>query len=253
MRMDVTDLRAFYASHLGRAARRMIVRRMTALWPHARSMDVLGFGYATPFLSPYTTNARSVIAAMPALQGSECWPPDGPMRAVLCEECQTPFRESQFDRVIVAHAVEETGELSALLTEMLRVTAPSGRMLIIAANRRGLWSRVDSTPFGHGRPFTKGQLNSALRKVDWEPVAWSRAVYAPPIRSPAVARAVRTMERIGERVVPRLGGVLMIEAVKRVVQPATGAKILRPVFRPAPEPIAAPTGARGAHRRVGLR
>ena len=50
MRRDVLDLRAFYAAPLGRAARTMLTRKVEEAWGNTRDLDVLGVGYATPFL-----------------------------------------------------------------------------------------------------------------------------------------------------------------------------------------------------------
>ena len=48
MRRDVLELRQFYASDLGKAARAMVVRKVAEAWGDARDMDVLALGYATP-------------------------------------------------------------------------------------------------------------------------------------------------------------------------------------------------------------
>ncbi len=45
-----------------------------------------------------------------------------------------------------------------LLREVWRVLAPSGRMMAIIPNRRGVWTRTDTTPFGHGRPYSRSQI-----------------------------------------------------------------------------------------------
>ena len=52
MRRDVLELRQFYASDLGRAARAMVARKVVEAWGDARGLDVLALGYATPFLAP---------------------------------------------------------------------------------------------------------------------------------------------------------------------------------------------------------
>ena len=58
MRRDVLDLRAFYASPLGRAAREILGRKVEEAWGDARGLDVLGLGYATPFLDKARPQAR---------------------------------------------------------------------------------------------------------------------------------------------------------------------------------------------------
>ena len=74
MRRDVLDLRQFYASDLGRAARAMVGRKVIETWGDARGLDVLALGYATPFVAPARYAARRVVGAMPAQQGVEIWP-----------------------------------------------------------------------------------------------------------------------------------------------------------------------------------
>ena len=69
MRRDVLELRTFYASRLGAAAREMVGRKVLEAWGDARALDVLALGYATPFVAPMQGPARRVVAAMPAQQG----------------------------------------------------------------------------------------------------------------------------------------------------------------------------------------
>ena len=78
MRLDVVDLGQFYATSLGQMARRLIRRRVRALWPSTAGMRVLGLGYATPYLRPFVDEAERVIAMMPASQGVSPGPPTRP-------------------------------------------------------------------------------------------------------------------------------------------------------------------------------
>ena len=48
MRRDVLDLRAFYGTPLGVAARTMVARKLAEAWGDGHGLDVLGLGYATP-------------------------------------------------------------------------------------------------------------------------------------------------------------------------------------------------------------
>src|ERR1700737_3982393 len=68
-----------------------------------------------------------------------------------------------------------------LLREVWRVLAPSGRLIAVIPNRRGVWTRTDNTPFGHGRPYSRAQINELLRQTWFTPPAWGgggRAVAA---------------------------------------------------------------------------
>lgn len=250
MRLDVVDLARFYASPLGGAARAMIARRLSALWPHARGLDLLALGYATPYVEPYRAAARRVVGAMPAAQGVERWPADGRGGAALVEEPRLPFRDAVFDRVLAVHALEEADALRPLLREIWRVSAPEARVVIVAANRRGLWARSEASPFGHGRSFTRGQLAEALRDALFEPVHWARALYMPPVGWRPFIDGATAWENVGERIAARLGGILMVEATKRMyAETPRGARRLvfspAPAGRPAPAALRSPLDAGG--------
>lgn len=216
MRVDVLALQRFYASPLGDAARRMASRRLAALWPHADGLDMLGIGYATPYLERFRSGARRVVAMMPAEQGAERWPGEGGALAVLSEEDRLPFIDAIFDRVLITHALEETDTVRPLLREVWRVMAPEGRLVVIVANRWSLWAQADATPFGHGRPYSRQQLATLLADAMFEPVASARALYAPPTNWAPFVKAADAFERIGEVIWPAQGGLVLMEAVKRL-------------------------------------
>jgi SAM-dependent methyltransferase len=221
MRVDVLALQRFYASPLGDCARRMGERRVGALWPSAKGLDMLGLGYAGPYLARYREEARRVVLLMPAAQGGEHWPAGAPCMTALSEETRLPFIDAVFDRVLIAHALEETEAASRLLREIWRVMAPEGRLVVLAANRWSLWAQSDSTPFGHGRPYSRRQLAALLADSMFEPVARARALYAPPIPWRPIARAGEAFERVGELLWPAQGGLVLMEAVKRLYAATT--------------------------------
>jgi SAM-dependent methyltransferase len=216
MRVDVLALQRFYASPLGEAARRAAARRLNALWPNVEGLDVLGLGYAGPYLDRYRASARRACALMPAEQGVEPWPGDNGVSSVLSDEARLPFIDAVFDRVLIVHALEEANALHPLLREVWRVMAPEGRLVVIAANRWSFWAQSDATPFGHGRPFSRRQLSALLGDSMFEPVASARALYAPPSAWSPFVRAADAFERVGETVWPAMGGLLLMEAVKRL-------------------------------------
>lgn len=216
MRVDVLALQRFYASPLGEAARRAGARRLSALWPNVDGLDVLGLGYAGPYLEGFRARARRVASLMPAEQGVEPWPSDEHVSSVLSDEARLPFIDAVFDRVLIVHALEETDALRPLLREVWRVMAPEGRLVVIAANRWSFWALSDATPFGHGRPYSRRQLSALLGDAMFEPVASARALYAPPSNWTPFVRGADAFERVGETVWPAMGGLLLMEAVKRL-------------------------------------
>src|SRR5436190_1885580 len=181
MRRDVLELRQFYATDLGQAARAMVERKLLGAWDDAHGLDLLALGYATPFIGPFRDRARRVVAAMPAQQGVEVWPADDRNLATLTPEDSLPFQNALFDRVLAVHVLEESADPVAYLREVWRVLSPSGRAIIAVASRNGLWANTERTPFGHGRPYSRSQLAELLREAELEPSGWTRALYVPPV------------------------------------------------------------------------
>jgi SAM-dependent methyltransferase len=216
MRVDVLALQRFYASPLGDAARRAVSRRLAALWPLTEGLDVLGLGYPVPYLEPFRASARRAVVMMPAEQGVEPWPAQGPALTALADDARLPFMDAVFDRVLIVHGLEESNAPHALLRDVWRVMAPEGRLVVIASNRWSLWAQADGTPFGHGRPYSRTQLAMLLSDSMFEPVASARALYAPPSRWTPFVRAAEAFERVGEMMWPAQGGLVLMEAVKRL-------------------------------------
>jgi SAM-dependent methyltransferase len=249
MRRDVVELRRFYAGPLGHAVREMVGRKVDEAWGYATGLDVLALGYATPFLDGLS-RARRVVAVMPSQQGVEVWPVGGGGNlACLADEETLPFPNAMFDRVLVVHGLEEADDPLAFLREVWRVLAPSGRVILTAAARTGLWANAEDTPFGSGRPFTRGQLEQLAREAELEPMAWSRALYVPPIAG--LARYAEGFEQVGARLWPRFSGLILLEAVKQTfaVKPKGMRAPARAFVPGALKPARAPALARALRNR----
>lgn len=219
MILDVVDLRDFYASSLGSIARRMIRRQLRALWPDLRGMRVLGFGYATPYLTPFVEEAERVAAVMPTRMGVLAWPEritEERNLALVAHEDEIPLPDLSVDRILVVHGLEYSENAHLMLREMWRVLADGGRLLVAVPNRRSIWARTDHTPFGHGYPFSTEQLNKALRQSMFTPVRSSRALFFPPSRRRFWLSAASAWERMGLRWLNPVGGVTIVEATKQI-------------------------------------
>ncbi len=153
---------------------------------------------------------------MPETQGAAAWPDGELNNAVHVEDERLPFQEAMFDRIIVCHCLEEAESPQRLLRELWRVAAPEARILIIVANRRGMWALRESTPMGQGRPYSRGQLNRLLESAMYQPTASARALYAPPIGLGVITGAGEAWEKIGRWGWRGFSGVLMVEAIKRI-------------------------------------
>src|SRR6185312_14472733 len=189
MHADVVDLRDFYTGRLGQVARRMIRRRIRLIWPNLTGMRLLGLGYATPYLKLFREETERVLALMPPPQGVLPWPLDAANVVALADEGELPLQDFSIDRVLLVHCLEHSEQVRALLKEVWRVLAGGGRLMVVVPNRRGIWARIDATPFGQGHPYTGTQLSRLLREADFTPERVSSALCVPPTPLSASASA----------------------------------------------------------------
>ena len=232
MHLDVQGLRNFYYRQaLGRAVQRSLRTTVMKIWPDTTGQTVAGFGFAVPLLRPFLAKSRRVIALMPGPQGVIAWPSGPANHAVLTDERFWPLETGHVDRLLVLHGLEASDDAAAMLEEARRVLGPGGRALFIVPNRAGLWSRSEKTPMGFGRPYSAGQLETLLRVHGFLPEKSTAALYQLPSQRRGLQKMAPVFERIGTRLPSLAGGVLIVEASKRV-QPLQPTKSVIPAKRP---------------------
>lgn len=258
MATDVLDLRSFYGTPLGHVARRFVGEAAMRLWSEPTGLALLGVGYATPYLALWREKAERTLAFMPAAQGVVNWPHGHPSATALIDPVDLPLPDASMDRVMLVHALENVDNPGELLSEVWRVLTPGGRALIVVPNRRGLWARMDSTPFGEGRPFSRRQLVALMREALFSPEQWTEALFMPPIPRRLFWRSAAAWERIGRRLAIPMGGLHVIDATKQLHRPIPArarrrlAFDLRPVLLPSASPAPSPSPQRvRADRRSG--
>ena len=246
MNSDIVDLRSFYVTILGRLAERSIAMAISAVWANLPNERLVGLGYALPWLDRFGTDAERVFAFMPATQGAVNWPPQGPSATALVFDEELPLVDSSIDRILLVHLLEHTENPRETLREVWRVLAPGGRLVVVVPNRRGVWARFEHTPFGTGRPFSRGQLTALLRETNFTPGPWSDALFFPPSRRRFLLRFHQLLERTGRRFWPMFSGVIVVEAQKRLYQ---GLPVAQRASRRVFVPVLAPQGATRAARQ----
>ncbi len=204
----------FYTTAQGAVAARLLRERLVLAWPDLTGMAVLGLGYAAPYLRCWRDTAGRCIAAIPPQTGVARWPAGQPNLSCAADEDALPFPDLCFDRVLLVHGLEAAENSRRMLREVWRVLKDDGRLLVVAPNRVGLWAHVESTPFGHGQPYSPGQVGRLLADSLFRVERQDSALYLPPVRLRMVLRSARLWETSGRRIVPRLAGVTITEAVK---------------------------------------
>ncbi len=239
MSVDIVELRAFYASPLGLVARRRVAAAVSGLWGSLRGQRVLGLGFAIPFLDP--DEGERTLALMPAAQGVVTWPEGQRSSTCLADPLMLPLPDACIDRILLVHALETSESPSELLYEAWRVLTPGGRLIVVAPNRRGLWARMDTTPFGQGQPYSRSQLKRLLRRALFSPEAWTETLYMPPLRNALLIRTAEAWESLGTRLNLPFPGLHVVEAAKQLHRPLLVRQVRRaerfaPVLVPAQVP-----------------
>src|ERR1700732_131941 len=104
-------------------------------------------------------------------------------------------------------------------------------------DRPGVWARTDTTPFAHGRPYSRSQITQLLREAWFTPTGWGEALHVPPVARGWFLRSATAWERVGPTIAAPFAGVHIVEATKQVYR-AVPAR--RTGLVPALEPALAP-------------
>lgn len=237
---DVINLKQFYATALGQIACESVRRGVRKLWPSVKGETVMGIGFPTPYLMPMLDSADQVIACMPAPQGIIHWPHDGEGKTFLSDEGELPLPDNSVNRVLLVHALENTEQRRRMIQEIWRVLTPTGRLLVIAPNRTGIWARSPSSPFAHGQPFTPFQLRNLLYDNSFTPLQHRMALFFFPSHSRFLLRSAKVMENTGKYLFRAFAGVILMEAEKQIYAPtkqAASSRMRGQIYAPAAKPV----------------
>jgi SAM-dependent methyltransferase len=224
---------------------------LSAVWTSVPNERLVGLGYTLPWLERFGADAERVFAFMPATQGAVVWPSTGPAATALVFDEDLPLVDASVDRMLLVHSLEHAENPRETLNEIWRVLSPAGHVVIVVPNRRGMWARFEHTPFGTGRPFSRGQLSELLREANFTPAAWADALHFPPSQRRFVMRAHNLLERGGRRLWPIFSGALVVSAQKRLYQGVPVAqRASRRVFVPVLSPQGVASLGRHGHART---
>ena len=227
MAADAHAAADFYGTTRGAVAARLVRARLLAIWPDLHGQAVLGIGFTAPYLRLWRAQASRCIAITPAQMGATRWPLGEPCLSCTAEEDALPFADLSFDRVILVHGLEAAENARRMLRETWRVLKDDGRLLVVAPNRAGMWAYVEQTPFGHGQPYSFGQLGRLLAASLYRVEQRDTVLWVPPLGPRLLLRSADLFERAGRRLMPGMAGVIISEAVKDVY----AAMPLKPVPR----------------------
>lgn len=93
-----------------------------------------------------------------------------------------PFEDDSFDLVTATDVVEHIAAEEEALSELRRVTAPGGALLLTVPAYMWLWSEEDEH-LHHQRRYTRPRLRKAVERAGWEPqiATYFNSLLLPPI------------------------------------------------------------------------
>jgi SAM-dependent methyltransferase len=231
MAIDARDAAGFYATPLGRLTAGLLRAKLAALWPDCTGLAMLGLGFTGPYLTLWRDQARC-LAVSPAAMGPAFFPAGRPSLACVAEEEALPFPDLSFDRILIVHGLEHAENTRRALRESWRLLKDDGRLIVVAPNRRGIWAYMESTPFGHGQPYSENQLSRLLASLFFRVEQQHQALFAPPVEWRPSLRLFNAWEKAGRTLTPQLAGLTIAEASKDMLglmptqQPARGRRVL---------------------------
>lgn len=145
---------------------------------------------------------------------------------VLTDLRHLPFAANSIDLVVLPHVLEFSADPHQVLREVERVLVPEGHVLVSGFNPYSMWGVRRGVHRVAGRcepvfPWV-GSYLSMRRIKDWlkllgfEPHAGWFGCYTPPVATERWLRRWRFLESAGSRWWPFLGGVYVVQAIKRV-------------------------------------
>ena len=147
-----------------------------------------------------------------------------PSLSVIHDYGDLPFANHSLDLIVLPHVLEFSREPHQILREVERVLIPEGQVIICGFNPVSLWGMRQKLGRATGARFLPldGEFISLGRMKDWlkllsmETNRGHFGCYLPPCASSKAFDRYTFLDKVGDRWWPFLGGVYMVQAIKRV-------------------------------------
>ena len=164
---------------------------------------------------------------------------ESPAAGIAVRACawELPFDSASIDLVVLPHVLEFSPQPHQVLREVERVLVPEGSVVITGFNPYSLWGLRRRLARRHHYPW-QGQYLSVPRLKDWltllslETQAGAFGCYGPAVTDPRWIQRWSFMDKAGDRWWPFVGGVYLLQAVKRV----RGMRLIMPRWRSTKAP-----------------
>lgn len=213
--MSDLQLPQFYESLAGRCVRRALTRALYAMgWQARGQIALLGYPQCLAGIAAAPNSHLHLwdtISRVPP-----AWPRHGHNHVQLAEAERWPLSDVTLDQIILIHALENAARPADVLHEAWRTLTAEGTLWLIVPRRRSPWSWGEHTPFGHGRPYSRGQIAALLVHSGFKIQQVQTALFGWPWLTPPGLRLFNFLEHFGRLLRGQWGGVWVIKAQKNV-------------------------------------
>ena len=135
---------------------------------------------------------------------------------------QMPVATDYIDAVVLLHALEFAQDPRQVLRECERMLIPEGRLIVCGFNPFSLWGARRWLPAVAKRAPWNGKFISYARLLDWfsllgfDVERTTTLMFKLPVQRQQWLSKLDGLEQLGQRWLPWLGGVYVVQAVKRV-------------------------------------
>ena len=135
---------------------------------------------------------------------------------------QLPITTDSVDAVILSHTLDFAVDPRQVLREVERVLIPEGRVIICGFNPYSLWGVRRWLPGKSGNLPWGGRFLSFPRLQDWLSLLGFDVehvhcrLFRPPLQQRSLMSRLQFMEGYGQRFLPWVAGIYVVQAVKRV-------------------------------------
>ena len=212
MLYDVSKINTFYNNSHGQMVAKLLREDLSNIWEPSKTTSNLAVGF------PFYFFPEDIICPvlMPVEIGGIAWAHNQEIYTAIIDSNSWPLESDSIDCIFISHALEFITDHHSFLMEAGRVLKSAGKLILMVPHRRGLWLRTETTPFGHGTPFSKGQIFRLLKNTGLNPEKCTRSLFLPPFAYKLPEALTHQIEIVGEHLLQLLGGVLIVEATKMV-------------------------------------
>ena len=212
MLYDVGKINTFYNHSHGQIVAKLLREDLSNIWEPSKTTSNLAVGF------PFYFFPEDIICPvlMPVEIGGIAWAHNQEIYTAIIDSNSWPLESDSIDCIFISHALEFITDHHSFLMEAGRVLKSAGKLILMVPQRRGLWLRTETTPFGHGTPFSKGQIFRLLKNTGLNPEKCTSSLFLPPFAYKLPEALSNQIEIVGEHLLQLLGGVLIVEATKMV-------------------------------------